>query len=164
MNVPPAVRTDLWVSTESAFLKGGVATTSREHLIANFEKYRLPLARLARLNSVEFLYSGLKLNLQTGEREQVQRESGAKGALNFTVDDISYMLPLHNVIDVDAEKARVEKAAAAAEKERDSLAQRLSNSNFTERAKPEAVEKARSDHEAKAAEAERLRAALDRLG
>ena len=43
----------------------------------------------------------------------------------------------------------------AAEKERDSLAQRLANPNFTERAKPEAVEKARADHEAKAAEAER---------
>ena len=56
------------------------------------------------------------------------------------------------------------KAAAAAEKERDALAQRLSNPNFTERAKPEAVEKARSDHESKSAEAERLRAALERLG
>ncbi len=56
------------------------------------------------------------------------------------------------------------KAAEAAEKERDSLAGRLANPNFTERAKPEAVEKARSDHHAKAAEAERLRAALERLG
>ena len=56
------------------------------------------------------------------------------------------------------------KAAEAAEKERDSLAQRLANPNFTERAKPEAVEKARADHDAKAAEAERLRAALERLG
>ena len=32
------------------------------------------------------------------------------------------------------------------------------------RAKPEAVEKARADHDAKAAEADRLRAALERLG
>ena len=56
------------------------------------------------------------------------------------------------------------KGAAAAEKERDSLAQRLANPNFTERAKPEAVEKARADRDAKAAEAERLRAALEKLG
>jgi valyl-tRNA synthetase len=68
------------------------------------------------------------------------------------------------VIDVASEKTRLDKAAAAAEKERDSLAQRLANPNFTERAKPEAIEKARADHEAKAAEAERLRAALERLG
>ena len=47
---------------------------------------------------------------------------------------------------------------------RSSLAARLANPNFTERAKPEAVEKARADHEAKAAEAERLRAAVERLG
>ena len=73
-------------------------------------------------------------------------------------------MPLQGAIDVDAEKARLSKAAAAAEKERDSLAARLANANFTERAKPEAVEKARSDHDAKAAEAERLRAALERLG
>jgi valyl-tRNA synthetase len=66
--------------------------------------------------------------------------------------------------DLEAEKARLAKGAEAAEKERDSLAQRLSNPNFTERAKPEAVEKARADHEAKTAEAERLRAALERLG
>jgi valyl-tRNA synthetase len=74
------------------------------------------------------------------------------------------VMPLQGTIDVDAEAARLSKAAASAEKERDSLAQRLANPNFTERAKPEAVEKARADHEAKAAEAERLRAALERLG
>jgi valyl-tRNA synthetase len=80
------------------------------------------------------------------------------------VDNVTYVLPLGGVIDLETEKVRLSKAAAAAEKERDSLAQRLANPNFTERAKPEAVEKARSDHEAKAAEAERLRAALERLG
>ena len=84
--------------------------------------------------------------------------------MSFTVDDISYLLPLKGVIDLEAERARLLKAAAAAEKERDGLAVRLSNPNFTERAKPEAVEKARFDHEVKAAEAERLHAALERLG
>jgi valyl-tRNA synthetase len=72
--------------------------------------------------------------------------------------------PLDEAIDLEAEKARLSKAAAAAEKDRDSLVARLSNPAFAERAKPEAVEKARADHDAKAAEAERLRAALERLG
>ena len=44
------------------------------------------------------------------------------------------------------------------------LAARLANSAFTDRAKPEAVEKARADHDSRAAEAERLGAALARLG
>jgi len=85
-------------------------------------------------------------------------------ALNIALIGLGAAIELADVIDVDAEKARLDKAAAAAEKERDSLAARLANPNFTERAKPEAVEKARADHDAKAAEAERLRAALQRLG
>ncbi len=68
------------------------------------------------------------------------------------------------MIDLDAERARLTKAIAAAEKERDGLAGRLNNPSFVERAKPEAVEKARADHAEKAAEAERLAAALARLG
>jgi len=80
------------------------------------------------------------------------------------VNGTTIAFPLGDAIDLNAESARLSKAVEAVEKERDSLAQRLANPNFTERAKPEAVEKARADHEAKAAEAERLRAALERLG
>ena len=80
------------------------------------------------------------------------------------IDEATFALPLEGVIDIAAERDRLAKALASAEKERDSLSQRLANPNFTERAKPEAVEKARADHDSKAAEAERLRAALERLG
>jgi valyl-tRNA synthetase len=86
------------------------------------------------------------------------------GSAQIVVRGQTYAFPLAEHIDLEAEKARLAKASAAAEKERDGLAARLANPNFTERAKPEAVEKARSDHEAKSAEAERLRAALERLG
>ena len=86
------------------------------------------------------------------------------GSAQIVVRGQTYAFALAEHIDLDAEKARLSKGSAAAEKERDGLAARLANPNFTERAKPEAVEKARADHEAKAAEAERLRAALERLG
>ena len=86
------------------------------------------------------------------------------GSAQIVVRGQTYAFPLAEHIDLEAEKARLSKAAATAEKERDSLASRLSNPNFTERAKPEAVEKARVDHDAKSAEAGRLRAALERLG
>jgi valyl-tRNA synthetase len=86
------------------------------------------------------------------------------GSAQILVDGVSIAFPLGEAIDLDAERARLFKAVAAAEKERDSLAARLSNANFTERAKPEAVEKARADHAERAAEAERLAAALSRLG
>jgi valyl-tRNA synthetase len=88
----------------------------------------------------------------------------APGSMAIGMRGLSAYLPLADHMDLEAEKVRLSKSLAAAEKERDSLAARLANPNFTERAKPEAVEKARADHEAKSAEAERLRAALDRLG
>jgi valyl-tRNA synthetase len=86
------------------------------------------------------------------------------GSAQIVVRETTIAFPLGEAIDLEAEQVRLSKAAEAAEKERDSLAQRLANPNFTERAKPEAVEKARADHDAKAAEAGRLRAALERLG
>ncbi len=86
------------------------------------------------------------------------------GAAVYVVSDgATYALPLEGVVDLEAERARLTKAIAAAEKERDGLAGRLNNPSFVERAKPEAVEKARADHAEKAAEAERLSAALARL-
>jgi valyl-tRNA synthetase len=91
-------------------------------------------------------------------------DAASGGAAQVVVDEATFVLPLAGVIDLDAERARLTKAIAAAEKERDSLSGRLSNPSFVERAKPEAVEKARADHADKAAEAERLQAALARLG
>jgi valyl-tRNA synthetase len=86
------------------------------------------------------------------------------GTAQVVVDEATFRIALGDVIDLDAERTRLAKAIAAAEKERDALAGRLGNPSFVERAKPEAVEKARADHADKAAEAERLAAALSRLG
>jgi len=91
-------------------------------------------------------------------------EVPAAAALRIAAPGATLVVSLQGIIDVDGEKARLSKAAEAAEKERDSLAARLSNPNFVDRAKPEAVAKARADHAERAAEAERLRAALERLG
>jgi valyl-tRNA synthetase len=86
------------------------------------------------------------------------------GKLQLVHADATYALPLAGVVDLAAERARLEKAIAAAAKERDALAGRLASPGFAEKAKPEAVEKAREDHAARSAEAERLGAALARLG
>ena len=104
------------------------------------------LARLARLDSVT-----------TGDAPE-------GGSVQLVVDEATFVLPLAGVIDLDAERARISKAIEAASKEAASLAGRLSNAAFVEKAKPEAVEKARADHAEKTAEAERLTAALARLG
>jgi valyl-tRNA synthetase len=134
LNVPPAAKLKAYVLKAEP---GVFALTGHE-------------ASLRRLARVEELV------------EAEPPPAGASADIHVANDRL--VIPLGDAIDVEAERARLEKALSGAEKERDSLAQRLSNPNFTERAKPEAVEKARLDHEAKAAEAERLRAALERLG
>ncbi len=102
---------------------------------------------------------------RVGRLTVVYPDSAPEGAqsLRVSVPNGTLVIPVGDVIDLDAERARLTKGIAAAEKERDALAGRLSNASFVERAKPEAVEKARADHAEKAAEAERLSAALARL-
>ena len=134
LNVPPSAKLNLFAGDAS------------DETAARLDRNHETLSRLARLELVQ-------LSTFPGN-----------GAAQVVVDEATFALPLEGVIDIGSEKERLSKGATAAEKERDSLAERLANPNFTERAKPEAVEKARSDHEAKAAEAERLRAALERLG
>ncbi|SFP62135.1 valine--tRNA ligase [Sphingomonas rubra] len=112
--------------------------------LGRLDRQRAVLARMARVDLAEGEASG--------------------GAAQVVVDEATFVLPLEGVIDLAAERARLSKAIAAAEKERDALNGRLSNASFVERAKPEAVEKARSDYADKQAEAARLHAALGRLG
>lgn len=139
-----AARTELGIAPGarlSAFVRDAAATT-----LARIERNGPVLARMARIDAV------------------TPGAAPAGGALQIVVDEATYALPLAGVIDLEAERARLAKAIAAAEKERDALAQRLDNPAFVERAKPEAVAKARADHADKAAEAERLAAARARLG
>ncbi|GLR47661.1 valine--tRNA ligase [Sphingomonas astaxanthinifaciens] len=94
----------------------------------------------------------------------VAADAPPPGSAQILAAGATIAFPLGDAIDLDAEKARLAKAIEAAAKERDSLAARLANPAFAERAKPEAVAKARADHETRSAEAERLSAALARLG
>jgi valyl-tRNA synthetase len=123
----------------SVYLRDASAETQ-----ARFERLAPAIARLARIDRAEGEASG--------------------GAAQVVVDEATFVLPLEGVIDLAAERTRLTKAIEAAAKERDGLAGRLNNPSFVERAKPEAVEKARADHAEKSAEAERLTAALARLG
>jgi valyl-tRNA synthetase len=91
-------------------------------------------------------------------------EAPAGPAMQVTAGSDVFIIPLEGIIDIAAEKARLEKALAASQKEAKSLDGRLSNPAFAEKAKPEAVEKARADLAHHAGEVERLTAALARLG
>ncbi len=102
---------------------------------------------------------------RVGRLESFSFDPAPEGATaQIVIDGATYVLPLAGAIDIDAEKARLGKALEGVSKEVKSLEGRLGNANFVEKAKPEAVEKARADLADKSAEAERLQAALARLG
>jgi len=126
----------------------------------------LTLHRLERDVGVEAGLAAIAPTLQRMAKAGVgdPLDTAPPASAQLVVGGVTYAVPLGEAIDLDAEKSRLTKAIAVAEKDRDGLAARLNNPAFAERAKPEAVEKARADHDARAAEAERLSAALARLG
>ncbi|MEE9434993.1 MAG: valine--tRNA ligase [Sphingorhabdus sp.] len=134
LGIPPGTKMDAFVRDASDATK------------ARLQSQSAALARLARLENVS------------------TDDAPDGGSIQLVVDEATFVLPLEGVIDLGSERARIEKAIAALSKELAGLDGRLGNANFIERAKPEAVEKARADHAEKAAEVGRLQAALARLG
>ncbi|GAA4778744.1 valine--tRNA ligase [Novosphingobium ginsenosidimutans] len=136
MNVPPGTRMECWVVPSSEI--------TMQRIKANWPA----ISRLARIE-----WSDLPAD-----------QLGQSNTMQVIVADTTIALQLEGVIDIAAEKARLAKALEVSAKEAKSLEGRLSNPAFVEKAKPEAVEKARADHAMHQAEAERLAAALARLG
>lgn len=134
LGIAPGARLDAYLPDPSAQTR------------ATIDANPAAIERLARLNAIRF------------------EAAPAGAAMQIGAGDANIIVPLDGVIDIAAEKARLEKALAVSQKEAKALEGRLSNPSFVERAKPEAVEKARADHAMHAAEAERLAAALQRLG
>ena len=128
--------------------------------IYNFQKALKRIARVTIILPTDRKTSGLSGEIS----DQMNTAQAKKGGILIEREGFGAIIPLKGIIDIAAEQARLEKALAASEKEAKSLAGRLGNPAFAQKAKPEAVDKARADHAAHAAEAERLRAALARLG
>ena len=134
LNIPPGTRLTANIADPQASTMSVIA------------RQAAALSRLGRIDS--FVYAPVATN----------------NVAQIVVGGDTVVFALDDVIDLYAERSRITKALEAARKERDTLAGRLSNAAFVEKAKPEAVEKARADHAEKAAEAGRLTVALARLG
>ena len=134
LNVPQGARLPLHALDASA------ATAAR------LEAHAAALARLARVERL------------------VLAPPPPGGAAQLVIDEATFALPLAGVIDLAAERARLQKARDQAAREAAALEARLGNAGFLAKAAPEAVEKARDDLAARTAEAARLGAALARLG
>jgi valyl-tRNA synthetase len=114
MNVPPSAKLSLKVKDQS---------TQTE---ARLSRYQSIVQTLARLDSIE-----------TGVGE------GGKGAVQLVVDEATLFLPLADIIDLAAERARLEKEIGKLDAEIAKLDGKLNNEAFVSKAKPEVVEEQR---------------------
>ncbi|MBO9479439.1 valine--tRNA ligase [Shimia sp. R11_0] len=86
-----------------------------------------------------------------------------KGTATVAVDGATFGLPLADIIDIDAEKARLEKGLGKLAKELGGLRGRLNNPKFVASAPDEVVEEARENLAAREEEEAKIKAALAKL-
>jgi valyl-tRNA synthetase len=90
-------------------------------------------------------------------------KSAPKACAIIVAGDTTAAIPLEGLIDLSAEKARLKKEIAAAEADISKMNAKLDNPSFIERAKPEAIEEARTRKAELEAAIRRWGAALKRL-
>ncbi|RWX75691.1 valine--tRNA ligase [Neorhizobium lilium] len=109
MNVPPSAVAPL------------VVVGANEVTAFRMRRHDAAIRRLARVESIE------------------PADIAPRGAAQIVVGEATACLPLGNLIDLAAEKARLEKAILKTEQEMDRLGKKLSNEKFVANADPEVV-------------------------
>jgi valyl-tRNA synthetase len=112
---------------------------------ARAEKYEETIKRLARIDAISFA------------------KAPPKGAAQIVLADVTAALPLAGVIDMDAERARLEREIAKEQAEIAKVDAKLGNAAFVAKAPPEVVEENRERKAAFESTIRKLRAALKRV-
>ena len=133
MNVPGGAKIPLLL------VGGGKAARARA------DRYEETVKRLARLESIAFA------------------KTPPKGAAQIVLADVTAALPLAGVIDMDAERARLEREIAKSEGEIAKVDAKLANADFVAKAPPEVVEENRERKATFEATVKKLRTALKRV-
>ena len=134
MNVPPGAKVPLIIKGADAFTRRCV------------ESHGPLLSSLARLSETSFSEADIPT-----------------GSVQAIMEDAILVLPLADVIDIDAEKNRLNREIAKIEVEIDKFNKKLANENFTAKAPPEVVEEQRERRGEAMASLDKVREALDRL-
>ncbi|MBT6032952.1 MAG: valine--tRNA ligase, partial [Kordiimonadaceae bacterium] len=97
--------------------------------------------------------------------ENVENHDGdvPKGAISVVVGDATYYLPLADVIDIEAENARLSKNLEKLSKEIASVSGRLNNENFVAKAPEHVIIENKKGMEEAKLKAEKIKLALERL-
>jgi valyl-tRNA synthetase len=133
MNVPGGAKTPL------VLVGAGKAARARA------ERYEETVKRLARIEAISLA------------------KTPPKGAAQIVLADVTAALPLAGVIDMDAERARLEREIARNEAEIAKVDARLANADFVAKAPPEVIEENRERKAAFEAAVKKLKAALKRV-
>lgn len=96
-------------------------------------------------------------------REVSVAEADPQKTLQFVFNGETVYVPVGDVLDLSAERKRLEKELSEVEAEIATNAKKLANENFVSRANPEAVAKIRERHDAAVAAKEKVSQALARL-
>ena len=112
---------------------------------ARAERYEETVKRLARIEAISLA------------------KTPPKGAAQIVLADVTAALPLAGVIDMDAERARLEREIARNEAEIAKVDARLANADFVAKAPPEVIEENRERKAAFEAAVKKLKAALKRV-
>ena len=112
---------------------------------ARAERYEETVKRLARIEAISLA------------------KTPPKGAAQIVLADVTAALPLAGVIDVDAERARLEREIARNEAEIAKVDARLANADFVAKAPPEVIEENRERKAAFETAVKKLKAALKRV-
>ncbi|MEM7471268.1 MAG: valine--tRNA ligase [Pseudomonadota bacterium] len=94
---------------------------------------------------------------------EVSQGDAPKGSVSIPVAGGNFALPLEGIVDVSAEKARLEKSLGKLAKELGGLRGRLNNPKFVASAPPEVVEEAQANLAAREEEEGKLKTALSKL-
>jgi valyl-tRNA synthetase len=134
MNVPPSVLSPVLLRDASPETR------------ARAERWQDVAKRMARLSDI-------------GEAP----DTTPPGTAQLVLDEATLLLPLAGIIDLDAERARLQRDRGRALEEAEKVARKLGNADFVARAPVEVVAENRAREAAARDEAARLEAALARL-
>lgn len=98
------------------------------------------------------------------EKAEATEEAESKGAAQLVVDEATVYLPLADLMDLDAEKARLDKNLEKLSKEAGALKGRLNNQGFVAKAPAHVVEEAKGQLAELESQIAKVKAALVRLG
>lgn len=133
MNVPAGAKVDLLVKDASDSIK------------ASFQEYAEVLQRMARLNVIEFV------------------DTAPKGSIQTIVGQTTLILPIAEIIDLDAERERLNKAIGKIDQDIAKIDAKLGNEKFVNNAPEEIIEEQKQRKTDALAKGDKLKKALAQL-